>query len=63
LSLENLYNSDVIVQIVDLQGREISSNTFNSDSYRLDISQINRGTYLVVIQLESVRKTIRLIVR
>jgi hypothetical protein len=63
LSLENLNSSKVILTVFDLQGREVSSNSFNSDNYRLDISQMNRGTYLVVVQLESVRKTIRLLVR
>lgn len=62
LSLENLNSSDVIVSVLDLQGREMSRDSFNSNNYRLDISKMNRGTYLVVIQLESVRKTIRLLV-
>ena len=62
LSLENLNSSDVIVSILDLQGRELSRNYFNSENYRLDISKMNSGTYLVVIQFESVRKTIRLLV-
>tara|TARA_B100000767_G_C19443192_1_gene400870 strand:- start:57 stop:632 length:576 start_codon:yes stop_codon:yes gene_type:complete len=63
LSLENLNSSKVILTVFDLQGREVSSNSFNSDNYRLDISQMNRGAYLVVVQLESLRKTIRLLVR
>jgi hypothetical protein len=62
LSLENINSSEVNLSVFDLQGREILSDSFNSDRFRLDISQINRGTYLVVLEFESVTKTVRLLV-
>lgn len=62
LSLENLNSTEVYLSVFDLQGREVLTDSFNSDRFRLDISQINRGTYLVVVEFESQKKSIRLLV-
>jgi len=63
ISLENMYSSAVFVSVFDIQGREIYTNSFNSNKFRLDVSDMEKGTYLFVIQFESVRKSVRLLVR
>ena len=62
LSLDNINSSDVLISIFDLQGRNVFTDLFSSSKFQIDISSLQKGTYIVNVQIESVRKSMRLLV-
>jgi hypothetical protein len=62
LSLDNINSSDVLISIFDLQGRNVFNDLFNSSKFQIDISSLQKGTYIVNVQIESARKSMRLLV-
>ena len=63
--LPNTINQDVNVEIYDLLGQNVYSDTFKSDSGRIDIEaqNLNSGVYLVKVNSNSGQTTKKLIVK
>ena len=59
LKVETLGIGNASIFIYDLAGKEVFSRNANSESVQIDLSSLRRGTYILAIEIEGEKKSVK----
>ena len=67
-----VFNNTIIIEsikridnicLIDLNGKKIIDKSLNTNTYEIDVSTINPGIYIIMINCENDNKTVKIVIK